>query len=181
MQRCELLKMVGRRCHDRQCPARTQNARELRGVARREDVQAEIDARVAERHGVPDIAGHRRDPRMRANRVSKRCSGCVERDAPRGRQRVQDRREVVAGACTDVENQRRIVRGRIGGGTDECRGQRREVARLEDRGAGGDHRGVIAGHGTPTRGAERHVSVAGDVEGMPARAAQGSAPDCEPA
>ena len=185
MQRCELLKMVGRRCHDRQCPARdAERARAPRGCAKREAPSSKRST-LASRSGTvcQTSPAHRRDPQVRANRVveallwmrrTRRPARSATRPGPpRGGGRCLHRRRRPAAHRPRSYRRRALTSGR---------GQRREVARLEHR---GPRAATIAASspvmGRRRGGQERHVSVAGDVEGMAARAARGSAPDCEPA
>ena len=156
---------------DHQQPAgRPQHPVELGPVARREDVEHQVGRAVGQRQAVPGVGGDRVRPRMGPGGPPDRRGGDVQGQPDVAGQPVQDRRQVVTGACPDIHDEA-IRRREV-----DCRGGERirdrpEVAGRQNRRPGRDHVGRV-GAGRDPAGQQVHVSLTGQVEAVPGGAAQ---------
>jgi hypothetical protein len=168
----ELAQMLGRGRDHEQRARGAQNAAQLGAVARREHVEHQCGRRVRDRQRPPRIAADRADPRVRAGRAAQRELRAVQGQPRPARQLVKHGGQVVTGARPDISH----AAGRRPGPAGRARrpaqlgGQARVVARRQEVLAGLHHRGgVAAGWGAPGR-EQAHITLPGDVEGVPSLA-----------
>lgn len=176
----QFLQVPGAGGDDDQRAARGQDPGDLGGVARAEDAQHEPGRAVRQRQRPPRVRSDRRRPGVRAGGAPQRGRRQVGAQAGPLRQRVQDAGQVVPGAPGQVHHQGAGPGGAAGpGGVPRGRlregpGDRPVVPAAQELLAGGDHSGAVAGSGSRPAGGEIDVALAGDVEAVPGRAAQGA-------
>jgi len=100
----QLGQVIGRWRDHEEAATRTQDAAQLRAVARSEHVQDDVRGSIGDRQRPPGVTADRADPGVRSRRPPQRVPGRVERQAGQPRQAVKHGGKVVAGARAGVEH-----------------------------------------------------------------------------
>jgi hypothetical protein len=139
----ELVQVIGPGRDQRGDPAGGEHACDLVSVPRGEHVEDGSGRAVPKRQRPPDVAGDGREPGMGASRAAQSRLGDIEREAARPGPRLENAREVPAGAGAEVDHAGGRAAGRLTRRFRERFGQRVEVPGGQEALPGGHHLGGV--------------------------------------
>ncbi len=170
----ELGQVCGAWCHYEQRPGGPEDPVELGAVAGSENVQHHVGAGVGEGQPAPRVADGCHGTAVRAGGAPRGGLGHVDGESVVRGQPAEYGHEVVARSRADVDYQTGRLRPTgcgVGCGFRDCPRQEGEVARVEELGPRSDHLGRLGRAGRTSR-QQVDVALPGQVEAVPARAAQ---------